>query len=198
MQGIRALSGNLNRNEAQWAFVDLGFSARAKSCGVLLDDAAPTELTFGGMVECISALSQSSGAPLALVLEAPLSVSFNSAGNPEARQFEKRDGQSRCWYFGLACAITTSALYLLRSLHESRPKRPILLLEGFVSFKPKGVKSSHAADVKALRAVAWGESESGYIVAPDNIASNPGNRVQSAFLASGLDFGVPPVVVSVG
>jgi hypothetical protein len=198
MSGIRALSGKLNRNDADWAFVDLGFSSNAKSCGVLIGGGAPANLTFSSMVERLSVLSQNDGLPLALVLEAPLSVSFNAAGNPEARQFEKRGGQSRCWYFGLACAVTTSALYLLRSLHDLRPKRSVLLLEGFVSFKPKGVKSSHEADVEALRAVAWGESGAGYVVEPDSIANKPTDRVQSAFLPSGLDFGVPPVVVAGG
>lgn len=36
MANIQAYSGTLNRDDVEWVFVDLGFSEKAKSCGVLV------------------------------------------------------------------------------------------------------------------------------------------------------------------
>ncbi len=49
--------------------------------------------------------------------------------------------------------------------------REIRLFEGFASFRPKGVRSSHEADVIRLREVAWNpERCTGAVVAPEDLA----------------------------
>jgi hypothetical protein len=69
-------------------------------------------------------------------------------------------------------------------------------VEGLVSFKPKGIASSHTADAVALREVVWQENSSrGRIIAPEELALSEGDRVVSAFRVAGMDFGVPPIVV---
>ena len=128
-----------------------------------------------------------------VVLEAPLSAAFDANGNPVGRSVEKRDGQSRYWYAGLGCSVLVAATYLLRSIHDQSPVREIRLFEGLVSFKPKGLPSSHSKDVGALRDVAWNHPRK--IVAPTELTLNQGDSIVSAFKVAGMDFGVPPVIV---
>ena len=86
--------------------------------------------------------------------------------------------------------------YLMRTLVTSEPNAEIRLFEGLVSFKERGIGSSHCADVLGLRAVVWGDSTlQGSIVAPERLAMSETDRVTSAFAVAGMDFGVPPVIV---
>jgi hypothetical protein len=122
-------------------------------------------------------------------------VAFNANGNPVGRSIERLGSQHRYWYEGLGCLVMTSALYLLRGLHNSKPQREVRLFEGFVSFKPKGQVSSHCADVQALRAVVWATNrEASAVVGAGELATTSSDRVVSAFAVAGMDFGVPPVV----
>ena len=196
MSSIRAATvAEVTRSSGEWIFVDLGFAREAKSCGLLVGKGEARALSFSQLQSEVASICSSGHAPLNLLLEAPLSVAFGANGNPAGRSVEKRDAQSRYWYVGLGCSVLVAATYLLRSVFELSPTREIRLVEGLVSFKPKGVRSSHAADVTALREVAWHQSVShGRIVAPGELASNKGDRVLSAFRVSGMDFGVPPVV----
>ena len=108
----------------------------------------------------------------------------------------KRGGQSRYWYVGLGCSVLVTATYLLRSIVELPPSREIRLFEGLVSFKTKGLPSSHTDDVMALREVAWTlDTARGRIVGPDALAMRPRDRVISAFRVAAMDFGVPPIIV---
>ena len=75
------------------------------------------------------------------------------------------------------------------------PMREIRLFEGFASFKSQGKTSSHAADVAKLRRIAWGESDEGRIVGRDGLKMRDDDVLHSAFAVSGMDFGVPAVVV---
>jgi hypothetical protein len=195
MPAIRAAQmKDATRCSVDWVFVDPGFSSRARSCGLLSGSAEPAQLTFAQLRAGLVQLATSEGPPMNLVIEAPLSVAFGAVGNPIGRSVELRNGQARYWYVGLGCSVLVAATYLLRALTESKIKRDIRLFEGLVSFKPKGIPSSHSEDVLKLRSVAWGEHGSGRIVPPEELAASPTHTVQSAFLVAGMDFGVPPVV----
>ena len=73
--------------------------------------------------------------------------------------------------------------------------REIRLFEGFVSFKSKTAASSDADDVSDLRSVVWGESKNGKIVGCDGLKIEKDDILRSAFAVSGMDFGIPAVVV---
>ena len=196
MTGIRAAHvSEANRSSGDWLFVDMGFSEKTRSCGFLDGENMPVRLTFADLVSRLVSVVKTSGPCLNLVIEAPLSVAFDLSGNPVGRTIERRNGQSRCWYFGLGCAVLVASTYLLRNLHSSVPKREIRLFEGFVSFKKKGARSNHCLDVVALRDVAFGVTGAGRIVPPELLAANPDHAVVSAFRVSGMDCGVPPVLV---
>jgi hypothetical protein len=180
----------------QWVYVDPGFAGdKGKTCGLLIDGSVPTVHTFAALREALVSLVQEDGPPLHLVLEAPLSVAFSARGNPVGRSIELRAGQSRYWYSGLACSVLTSATYLLRAIADAVPCREIRLFEGFVSFKPRGVRSSHTADVLLLRRVVRGELAVGQIIVPEALAAAPDHVLRSAFAVAGMDPGIPPVIV---
>lgn len=177
-----------------WAFVDPGFSAKAKSCGLLVQSGQPELLTFGELSARLAALVATGDVPLNLVIEAPLSVAFGPAGNPVGRSIERRDRSSRYWYVGLGCSVLVSATYLVRAISEAGLAREVRLFEGFVSFKQQGVRSNHCADVVSLRRVVEGDTTIGRIVSPVSLATSPDHRVVSAFAVGGMNYGVPPVV----
>lgn len=194
---IRAgLTTEGNRTSGEWIFVDLGFAQAAKSCGLLLGDGKPKEVSFSQLKTEVLEIVVADGRPLNLLIEAPLSVAFNENGNPTGRLVERREKQTRYWYVGLGCSVLVAATYLLRAIHDAQSKREIRLFEGLASFKPKGVRSSHSDDVLNLREIIWeGNLKSGRIVPPEQLAASPKDRLLSAFLVAGMDFGVPPIVV---
>lgn len=193
---IRAgLTSEANRNSGEWVFVDLGFAQAAKSCGLLVGDGESKDVSFSQLRREVLEIVSANGKPLNLLIEAPLSVAFNENGNPTGRLVERREKQTRYWYVGLGCSVLVAATYLLRAIQDARPKREIRLFEGLASFKPKGVRSSHSDDVLNLRKTVWeGNSKSGRIVPPEQLAASPEDRLLSAFLVAGMDFGVPPIV----
>lgn len=187
-----------NRNSGEWIFVDLGFAQAAKSCGLLVGDGKPKEVSFSQLTTEILDIVAADEDPLNLLIEAPLSVAFNANGNPTGRSIERREQQTRYWYVGLGCSVLVAATYLLRSIHDAQSHREIRLFEGFASFKPKGIRSSHSNDVLNLRKIIWEDaSKSGYIVSPDQLTASPEDSLMSAFWVSGMDFGIPPVVAIV-
>ena len=148
-----------NRYSGEWVFVDLGFAEKAKSCGLLLGDGKPEEISFSQLTARLLEVIAFAQQPLNLLIEAPLSVAFNEYGNPTGRIIERRESRTRYWYVGLGCSVLVAATYLLRSIHEANPRREIRLFEGLASFKPKGVRSSHSDDVLKLRKVVWNKEE---------------------------------------
>ena len=193
---IRAgIPAEANRLSGEWVFVDLGFAEKAKSCGLLLGDGNPEEVSFSQLKARLLEVVASDHGPLNLLVEAPLSVAFNEHGNPTGRVIEKRGYQTRYWYVGLGCSVLVAATYLLRAIHDANPRREIRLFEGLASFKPKGVRSSHSNDVINLRKVILnGGCTPGGIVPAEELAASPNHRLYSAFLVAGMDFGVPAVV----
>jgi hypothetical protein len=184
------------RTSGEWVFVDLGFAQTAKSCGLLVGDGEPKEVSFSQLRTEVIEIVTAGGKPLNLLIEAPLSVAFNVKGNPTGRSIERRKKQTRYWYVGLGCSVLVAATYLLRSIHDVRPVREIRLFEGFASFKSKDLCSSHSDDVLNLRKLIWENAEkSGHIVPPEQLAASQEDKLLSAFLVAGMDFGVPPVIL---
>ncbi len=185
----------VHRDSGEWVFVDIGFAVAARSCGVLVGDGEPELLTFGETRRKLAELVSDSGGPVNLLLEAPLSVAFSARGNPTGRRVEKRGAQVRYWYVGLGTTVLLAAAYLLRDVANLNRDREIRLFEGFVSFKEKGVRSSHVEDVTKLRAAVYDEAGSVHrIFGAADLAMSRDDRIESAFAFAGMEFGIPPVV----
>jgi hypothetical protein len=191
------LLNEIDRESGDWLFIDIGFSAKSKTCGVLLGGGRPRTVTFAELRSEVLGIATASVSPLNLLIEAPLSVAFTADGNPTGRSLEQYGSRARYWYVGLGCGVLLATTYLLRDLFEHRGVRPIRLFEGFVSFKEKGVKSGHDEDVLALRSVVWSHSRPpASVCAAEKLKRQPTDRVVSAFRVAGMDFGVPPVVIA--
>lgn len=188
-------SDEANPYSGDWVFVDLGFAEKAKSCGLLLENGEPEEVSFSQLKTKLLEIVASDHRPLNLLIEAPLSVAFNEHGNPTGRVIERRGSQTRYWYVGLGCSVLVAATYLLRAIHDANPKREIRLFEGLASFKPRGVRSSHSNDVINLRKVIWdSDSKIGFVMPAEKLAASPKHQLLSAFLVAGMDLGIPAVV----
>lgn len=61
-----------HRESGEWVFVDVGFSNASKSCGLLVHDGAPIELTFADLQQRLVHLASASTVPRNLLLETPL------------------------------------------------------------------------------------------------------------------------------
>lgn len=183
--------------QAEWTFVDIGFSQRQASCGLLVGDQEPVNRKFGDLQRALVVAARSEGMPLNLVIEAPLSIAFAPHGNPAGRSIEKRGKQHRYWHAGLGATVLLSTMHLLRAIVDAEPRREIRLFEGFVSYKQKGT-SNHCDDVRQLREVAFGRSSSGRIVWPDELRLSQDDTLHSAFAVAGMDLGVPPVLIIEG
>lgn len=180
------------QHSGEWIFIDIGFASSKPSCGLLVGEGDPAEITFSQLKQKIISFDQT---PLNLVIEAPLSIAFNALGNPTGRSIEKRGRETRYWYVGLGCSVLVAATYLLRTIHDSNQSRDIRLFEGFASFKQ--ASTSHSQDVLNLRDIAWNPATSkGRIVAPTDLSALPSDSLTSAFLVAGMDFGIPPVIIA--
>ena len=186
----------INPESGDWLFVDVGFAQTARSCGILAGTGVPEEVSFNILCAKIIATASKNAGPLNLLIEAPLSVAFNSAGNPTGRSIEKRGAKTRYWYVGLGCCVLVAATYIMRKMVSAHVQREVRLFEGFASFKIKGQRSSHSHDVIRLRqVVSEPNSRIGSIVVPDRLRIFANDRIESAFEVAGMDLGVPPVVI---
>ena len=126
--------------------IDLGYSAKTKSCGLARSDSdAVHTLYFGECINHVVRLIRENG-PHTLILEAVLSTYHNSEGNPDIRgDFEKGRG----WYHGPGVTTFAAALRFLDQLDRQLPpglKLP--LVEGFLSYKP--TRTIHQDDARRL------------------------------------------------
>lgn len=194
---IRAgIPAEANPHSGEWVFVDPGFAEKAKSCGLLRGNGEPEDVSFSELRDRLLELVVSGAGPLNLLIEAPLSIAFNDHGNPVGRAIEKRGSRTRYWYVGPGSSVLVATTYLLRALHDAKPRREVCLFEGFASFKPKGERSSHALDVVKLRSVIWGQnSANGRILSAEDLADPSRYALRSAFIVAGMDFGIPAAVV---
>ena len=191
---IRAGTVNeIDRHIGEWLFVDLGFASQTKSCGVLKGEEQPYEVTFGELVTLAKREAQKNfPTPMNLVLEAPLSVTFNQGGNPIGRACDSKDGKNRYWYIQPAPTMILAAGYLLRALVACGIQREVRLYEGFVSFKPPG-PGAHTVDVMLLRDAVWYPGRH-QIFAPAELKRSQSDTLESAFTFHDMDFGIPPVI----
>jgi hypothetical protein len=187
----------VQRSSGDWIFVDLGFSAKDATCGFLKGDSQPEALRFSAATERVVRFTSTPGSPLNLVLEAPLSVAFNAAGNPTGRSIEKRVEGTRYWYAGLGCSVMVAAMHLLKAVAAAGVRREVRLFEGLVSFKPKGQRSRHTDDVLLLRDLIWRPAQhAGAIIPPDKLAVLPTDRLSSPFALTDYEIGIPPVIAA--
>jgi len=127
--------------------IDIGYSARARSCGFTYTGASSTEtLFFGQCIEATQELIKKAGAHT-LILEAVLSTYHRPDGNPDIRgEFEKGRG----WYYGPGVSTFAAAIRFLEMLDQELPQniRPLPLVEGFLSYKKS--RTEHCDDAQRL------------------------------------------------
>jgi hypothetical protein len=178
-----------------WIFLDIGFSCKGKTCGLLIGRESPKRFTFNGAYKEICRHITQAKDPVNLVIEAPLSVVFDKKGNPTGRKFERHERKTRYWYCGLGCGVMVAAIYLIRNLERASRRKEVRLFEGFVSFKDGNDKSDHLQDVIRLRSlVKASKSRNRSIIPPDQFKYCNGDQLSSAFTVAGLRIGVPPVL----
>lgn len=181
--------------EGNWIFLDIGFSHRSRTTGLLIGDGDPEVLQFGAARERVVQKIGASAAAVNLVIEAPLSVAFDSRGNPKGRSVEKDGSKTRYWYNGLGCAVMVAAMYLIRSLYDSEPSAPVRLFEGFISYKDRNIPSDHRRDVLLLREVVCNPTRFAQcIYGVDQLKQDPDDELSSAFCVAGMDCGVPALI----
>jgi hypothetical protein len=181
--------------DGNWVFIDIGFSSKGRTCGLLFGNGSPTNVQFADARGMITDRVKESKSIVNLVIEAPLSVCFDSSGNPKGRRIEKEGDKYRYWYTGPGCAVMVAAMYLIRDIHEAKTGVPVRLFEGFISYKHGTVMSDHKTDVSVLREVVRDPikfSDSIYDV--DALKSDPSDLLSSAFCVAGLDCGIPAVI----
>ena len=188
----------VNPDSGNWIYIDIGFSNKSKSCGLLFGNNEPEEVLFNEAVEKICAFIKESSLPINLVVEAPLSVSFDKKGNPKGRKIEKQKEKTRYWYVGLGCVVLVGALYLLRAISNLNHSQEVRLFEGFISFKNKNEKSNHSKDVKILREIVNSSNKQNEVISEAELRMDATDKLQSSFLVSGLDYGIPPVLMRNG
>jgi hypothetical protein len=129
--------------------VDLGYSARRKSCGLYWTGAErPEELTFGNTIRSTAAIIKEKGHRL-LVLEAPLSTFHATSGNPDVRgDFERGRG----WYHGAGASTFAGAVRFLAALSELLTGE-LLLAEAFLSNKDG--PTAHGEDAVQIHDSFW-------------------------------------------
>jgi len=189
----------VNWDSGSWVFLDVGFSNYSKSCGLLIGDGTPIERRFSEALKELFIHVTNTSDPINLVLEAPLSVSFDKNGNPKGRSIEKQNQRTRYWYVGLGCTVMVAGLYILKGLQESCSDKEVRLFEGFVSFKEKQKRTNHTKDVLLLREVVKApKSFSGAIVPEEKLKMDESDILKSAFIVAGRDYGIPPVIMRNG
>jgi hypothetical protein len=196
------MPGNVNPESGEWLFIDVGFAQSGnKSCGLLSDTepharALTFEETAAYVIGRAGAESGGNSTALNLVVEAPLSVAFDREGNPFGRVFERLEGhQPRYWYMQGGWVVMMAAVYLLRALHDSTPRRRFRPSEGFVSFKPRGSRSRTARTfgLSVPLFMANRDLPAQFWLRP-NWSPNTSERITSAFSVAGMNVGVPPVI----
>jgi hypothetical protein len=193
MQIVAGDESRIDWENGTWVFLDMGFANQSKSCGLLVHDKKPEKRQFTVARAEITKLIKPSNSPINLVIEAPLSVCFDERGNPKGRSIEKCGSETRYWYSGPGCSVMVGALYLLRSLLESRSACTVQLFEAFISFKKSA--SDHLRDVKLMREVVQDpDLFKDNIISPTDLKIDQSDQIESAFKVAAMDTGVPPVI----
>ena len=188
---------DIYKQEGEWLFIDLGFAMGERSCGIVQATGQSDAITFcdavkfGEMVKLVK--KQVARQNVRLVLEAPLSVTFNKSGNPTGRACDVKAGEkkARYWHQQSATPMILSAGYLLREIANQRIKHEVRLFEGLVSWKKS--KSPHTRDAKVLKNAVWNPNQD-EIFDAGKIKRHSTDTLKSAFEVMGMNFGIPPVI----
>jgi len=145
---VSATSQLSNLRDLPVVAIDLGFSGSKASCGLAFresqgTDVVPKNYRFDACVKKAADLIASHKDSV-LILEAPLSASFNADGNPQSRGDFEGIPKPRWWSLRAGAAMALAAQYFLKSLSQRIPKDVRCnLIEGFVT----GADSGNDADV---------------------------------------------------
>ena len=180
---------NFSRAPEDWIFLDIGFSSEAKTCGLKIFGEPAQNLKWADACLEIKNAIHSCEKPINLMIEAPLSVTFNSTNNPVRRSFEKRGKSTRYWYLQGGVVTLLSAAYLIRQLYDLE-KPNISLFEAFVSFKSQ--KTDHMDDASLMER---GIVEGALPMGKADIRESQEHQIESSMAKFGCDYGVPPVFV---
>ncbi len=155
---------------SNWFIVDVGYSSRNQSSGILrvrnnkYTDKDLQDVGFSKLKKRFNDFyEENKNKKIGLVLEAPLSILFNKDGNPLGRGFEiefseeytkkgnKKIIATRYWYYGAGATVTLGALEFIKRIESLLANDNIYLFEGFVSFKNKDIeKEEHYKDAELL------------------------------------------------
>lgn len=204
----------ININSNNWIFLDIGFSNKSKSCGLLIENfekeldenvknGRAIEVLYSDAVKIICDCINMSEKSVNLVIEAPLSMMFDSKGNPVGRKkiknidLEKiKDEEKtkiRYWYYRAASTVTLATLFLIKEINEKfkNKNKVIRLFEGFI-FKSKNNQTSHAEDAILLRDIV--AKKKGKIVSFEGEYS----RIETIFTILGMGKkSIPPILYTV-
>ena len=182
---------NIYMESGDWFIVDVGFSSRNPTCAFAVGMEPPREVHFRVLVNTLMGEAvQGTSRPLNLLLEAPLSMAFNTAGNPKARDFEYHvGGVYRGWYYQTGASTMLTAANIIDELSKCRLRRRIRLFEGFAPLPG----ASHTRVVNMLRQVIV-DQDADAIVHPDAVITPGTGTVRPIFGIHGRDPKIPPVV----
>lgn len=155
--------------------VDLGYSSKAKSCGIALsDNSMAVCCTFGNALAKVAAII-TADPKLVLVLEGVTSTSHCAKGNPRDRgAFEK----GRSWYYGPGAVTLLAVVRFLAELDKLLPDIQVVdLAEAFLSNKQR--RSGHQNDASLIAKTFW--------------SRRPEVLVENVEPILPIIFGVPPV-----
>jgi len=187
--------------------VDVGFGNSSTS-GIVFSKApneSPTPIDnscttgFGKCARAIVKFAEGES-EFNLILEAPLSGTFDGSGNPCGRlPFEKQNGATRYWYLQAGANVGLGAAFLLRNLSRRLETSTVHLFEGFVSFKSDS--SEHTTDAEALIR-ELGNSKNRTVADPTDWPEESEADRCTSFLdlldlgAVGSESSCPPVIVA--
>jgi hypothetical protein len=176
--------------------VDVGFG-NSSSSGIAT---SMSDETFTkGFASCADVIADrtSSHDEVNLILEAPLTGTFDAEGNPDGRRpLEKKGSSTRYWYLQAGANVGIGALFLLRDLSARAVDAKVNLFEGFVSFKTE--TSEHVGDAQMLLR-EFQKGQDGDIRTIEEAASDTESASFVSFLdliGAGSATTPPPIVVA--
>lgn len=197
-----------------WIFVDIGFAPpNNKSCGVAVGKCKAKKVAFSKLVEIVInevEKPNKRSKQLNLLLEAPLSMAFDLAGNPTARRFELGDetngaqgkagrfgnllaSKKRGWYAQAGASTRGGAERLLWSLNRCKRQRMVRLFEGFAPVK----EPNHDKVANRLREVVRGQTHCPILSSHELLVDSTREHLWPIPGISGWDSTEPPAISNI-